>query len=100
MLSFVLAAKRIAGRGMGHDDDLGRDHRQKTRGIVQAGDLVRLRSSWPVWVPAGPLADRRVKCTETPGGASCVISGSTVGLPGGTRNPIRARHPIIACDLR
>src|SRR3954469_9458397 len=38
----------------------------------------------------------RWKCTDTPVGASAIISGSTVGLPGGTMNPSRARHPIIA----
>src|ERR1700744_557004 len=37
----------------------------------------------------------RVKCNDTPRGASSAISGSTVGLPGGTRNPIRVRHPFI-----
>src|ERR1700733_14279563 len=61
---------------------------------------LRLRSSWPEWVPAPPLADRRVKWTETPVGASSVISGSTVGLPGGARNPIRVLHPIMTGHLR
>src|ERR1051326_956784 len=52
----------------------------------------RVRSSWPAWAPVEPLADRRVKWTETPCGVSSVISGSTVGLPGGTRKPMRARQ--------
>jgi hypothetical protein len=38
------------------------------------------------------LATMRVKCTVTPGGASRIISGSTVGLPGGTRKPMRVRE--------
>jgi hypothetical protein len=37
----------------------------------------------------------RVKCNDTPGGVNWAISGSTVGLPGGTKNPIRVRHPIM-----
>src|SRR3984885_12137992 len=37
----------------------------------------------------------RVKCSDTPDGASSIISGSSVGLPGGTRNPMRARQPFI-----
>jgi hypothetical protein len=37
----------------------------------------------------------RVKCTDTPGGVNAAISGSTVGLPGGNKNPIRVRHPFI-----
>src|SRR6185437_11477423 len=36
----------------------------------------------------------RVKCRDTPGGVISAISGSTVGLPGGTINPIRVRHPF------
>jgi hypothetical protein len=28
-------------------------------------------------------------------GVISAISGSTVGLPGGTRNPIRVRHPFM-----
>lgn len=47
----------------------------------------------------GPLADSHVKRTETPGGTGSVISGSTVGLPGGTRNPIRALNRIIGFSL-
>src|SRR3989454_12557694 len=31
----------------------------------------------------------RVKCTDTWGGARAIISTSTVGLPGGTRKPMR-----------
>src|SRR5665213_596239 len=65
---------------------------------TQAGMLstwLRLRSSWPAWVPAGPSACMRVKCSDTPDGVSSAISGSTVGLPGGTRNPIRVRHPFM-----
>src|SRR5262249_42952923 len=38
----------------------------------------------------------RWKCTETPSGAIAIISVSTVGFPGGTKKPSRARQPIIA----
>src|SRR5438477_5971236 len=37
----------------------------------------------------------RWKCTDTPSGANAIISGSTVGFPGGSRNPSRALQPII-----
>jgi hypothetical protein len=37
----------------------------------------------------------RWKCSETPLGANSIISVSTVGLPGGTRKPSRARQPIM-----
>src|ERR1043166_5964719 len=57
--------------------------------------MVRLRSSWPTWLPVAPCATRREKCTLTPAGASAIISGSTVGFPGGTKNPSRARHPVM-----
>src|SRR3954466_13402968 len=46
-----------------------------------------------------PRATMRWKCSETPSGASSIISVSTVGLPGGTRKPSLARQPIIACLL-
>src|SRR5438067_686992 len=63
---------------------------------------LRLRSSWPCNVPVGPCATMREKCTVTPAGAIAIISGSTVGLPGGTRKPSRARRSVIAAlqDLR
>ena len=38
----------------------------------------------------------RWKCTDTPSGANAIISGSTVGFPGGSRNPSRALQPIIS----
>src|SRR5215469_4064407 len=57
--------------------------------------IMRLRSSWPSCEPAPPRAVMRWKCTDTPGGASATISPSTVGFPGGTRNPNRALQPII-----
>ena len=41
---------------------------------------------------AGPV-------TETPGGVIAINSGSTVGLPGGMRNPRRARHPFMTVLL-
>src|SRR6267378_8067928 len=50
---------------------------------------LRFRSSWPWCDPAAPCATMRVKCTETCGGASAIISTSTVGFPGGTRKPMR-----------
>src|SRR5258706_3854278 len=54
---------------------------------------LRLRSSWPWCEPAAPCATMRVKCTVTCGGLMAsdraIISTSTVGLPGGTRKPIR-----------
>src|SRR5437660_2841496 len=50
---------------------------------------LRLRSSWPWCEPAAPCATMRVKCTDTRAGASAIISTSTVGLPGGTRKPMR-----------
>src|SRR5438309_8546778 len=54
---------------------------------------LRFRSSWP-WCepgmePEAPCATMRVKCTDTSGGARAIISTSTVGLPGGTRKPMR-----------
>src|SRR5579872_4603571 len=57
--------------------------------------IIRLRSSWPSGAPGMPRATMRWKCTDTPSGASAIISVSTVGLPGGTRKPSRARQPII-----
>jgi hypothetical protein len=57
--------------------------------------IVWLRSAWPASAPGVPLATIRWKCNDTPAGASAVISGSTVGLPGGTRNPSRARQPFV-----
>src|SRR5258706_13712415 len=50
---------------------------------------LRLRSSWPWCDPAAPCATMRVKCTDTRAGARAIISTSTVGLPGGTRKPMR-----------
>src|SRR5262252_6447668 len=57
--------------------------------------IMRLRSSWPSSEPVAPRAVMRWKCTETPTGAKAIISASTVGFPGGTRNPSRALQPII-----
>ena len=75
--------------------------RQQASGLVQAGDLAAVAFlTGPVGSGRGRLADRRLKWTETPAGASSVISGSTVGLPGGTRNPIRALQPVIVRRLR
>src|SRR5712692_3797660 len=51
---------------------------------------LRFLSSWPWCEPAAPCATMRVKCTDTSGGARAIISTSTVGLPGGTRKPMRA----------
>src|SRR5215472_4549083 len=61
---------------------------------------LRLRSSCPWWVPVGPRATIRAKCTDTPGGVIAIISGSTVGLPGGMRKPSRVRHPFITISIR
>src|SRR5271169_6086926 len=60
--------------------------------------IVRLRSLCPSGAPGVPRAIMRLKCKETPFGANIIISGSTVGLPGGTRKPSRALHPIIAAS--
>src|SRR5215467_3296333 len=62
--------------------------------------IMRLRSFWPSCEPAPPRAVMRWKCTDTPGGASAIISVSTVGFPGGTRNPNRALQPIIVFPSR
>src|SRR5690348_2907371 len=56
---------------------------------------MRLRWSWPSSEPVVPCAVMRWKCTDTPSGATAIISGSTVGFPGGSRNPNRALQPII-----
>src|SRR5260370_10804917 len=59
--------------------------------------IVRVRESWLSSAPGmPPPAAMRWKCNDTPEGASAIISASTVGLPGGTRNPSLARQPIIA----
>src|SRR5271169_4014281 len=58
--------------------------------------IVRVRSSWPSREPGAPCAAMRWKCTDTPSGANAIISGSTVGFPGGSRNPSRALQPIIS----
>src|SRR4051812_21728260 len=59
--------------------------------------IARVRWSWLSSAPGTPPPESmRWKCSDTPSGASAIISGSTVGLPGGTMNPSRARHPIIA----
>src|SRR6202035_2713364 len=58
--------------------------------------IVRVRSSWPSREPVAPRAVMRWKCTDTPSGANAIISGSTVGFPGGSRNPSRALQPIIS----
>src|ERR1700733_14276196 len=60
----------------------------------------RLRSSWPDRLPVTPDATMREKCNETPFGTSAIISGSRVGLPGGTRKPRRDLQPImVICSL-
>jgi hypothetical protein len=53
-LRLGLAAERVAGGGMGHDDDLGRNHRQQTRGFVQAGDLAAVAFLLAGVGPCGP----------------------------------------------
>src|SRR3954453_18566330 len=59
--------------------------------------IARVRWSWLSSAPGTPPPESmRWKCSDTPVGASAIISGSTVGLPGGTMKPSRARHPIIA----
>src|ERR1700719_5406380 len=58
--------------------------------------IVRVRSYWPSREPGAPYAAMRWKCTDTPSGANAIISPSTVGLPGGSRNPSRALQPIIS----
>src|SRR5665213_1012185 len=60
----------------------------------------RLRSSCPSRLPPTPGATIREKCTETPSGAISAISHSIVGLPGGMRKPIRARHPFMRALAR
>src|SRR5271166_3244937 len=57
--------------------------------------IMRLRSSCPASEPVAPRAVMRWKCTDTPSGANAIISGSTVGFPGGSRKPSRALQPII-----
>src|SRR3954454_22158443 len=58
--------------------------------------IARVRRSWLSSAPGTPPpASMRWKCNDTPSGASAIISGSIVGLPGGTIKPSRARHPII-----
>src|SRR5438105_10777580 len=57
--------------------------------------IVRVRSSWPWREPGAPYAAMRWKCTDTPSGANAIISGSTVGFPGGSRKPSRALQPIM-----
>src|SRR5260370_65088 len=59
--------------------------------------IVRVRDSWLSSAPGmPPPAAMRWKCNDTPEGASAIISASTVGLPGGTRNPSLALQPIMA----
>src|SRR6202048_681832 len=58
--------------------------------------IIRLRSSCPSSEPVAPRAVMRWKCTDTPSGAKAIISGSTVGFPGGSRKPNRALQPIIS----
>ena len=62
--------------------------------------IERLRSLCPSSEPGVPCATMRWKCSETPSGANAIISGSTVGFPGGTKNPSLARQPIIAVRSR
>src|SRR5882672_899853 len=55
-----------------------------------------MRSSIPSGSPALPTdggVSRRAKCRLTPAGAMPQSSGSTVGFPGGSSTPTRARQP-------
>src|SRR5688572_23591103 len=61
---------------------------------------LRLRSSCPSCEPVLPCATILSKWTVTPGGARRNISGSTVGLPGGTRKPRRMEPDMAKCTLR
>jgi hypothetical protein len=69
--------------------------REQASSFVNVLNLAAVALLLPMMVPVAPRATIREKCTDTPGGAIAVISGSTVGLPGGMRKPRRARHPFM-----
>jgi hypothetical protein len=98
-ISLGSAAQRIAGRGMGEHHDVWLDHREECRAFVNVLDLASITLFLSVMRSGRPPATIREKCTDTPGGAMAIISGSTVGFPGGIRKPRRARHPFMVVLL-
>jgi hypothetical protein len=72
------------------------DHRQQLDAAVDIVDHHLVAFALAVERAPVPRAVIRWKCSETPSGAMAIISVSTVGFPGGTRNPSLALQPIIA----
>ena len=98
-ISLGSAAQRIAGRGMGEHHDVWLDHREECRAFANVLDLASVALFLSVMGSGRPTATIREKCTDTPAGAMMIISGSTVGFPGGIRKP-KARHPSWSSSLR
>src|ERR1700675_1540356 len=74
-------------------------------GAASPVSMARVRSSSPSAPPGSRMSSvgsKRAKWMDTPAGAIRYISGSTVGLPGGTSTPMRPRHPFMVhappCD--
>jgi hypothetical protein len=63
------------------------------------GDLQQVARLLAARLPVTPCATMQVSCSAMPGGARRITSGSVVGLPGGTRNPMLVQ-PIMERRLK
>ena len=92
----ALAAEIVAGRGMRDDDDVRLDRRQHLDAAIEAVDHRAVRRPGRRARPGCRRGIMRWKCSDTPAGASAIISALDRRVSRRHQNPSRALHPIIA----
>jgi hypothetical protein len=85
---------------MRQDDDLRLYQGEQRCAPVNMLQVAAMPLLLPLWRARRTAGNEARKMHDTPCGANCIISGSTVGFPGGTKKPSRARHPIIPGSSR